>query len=105
DTECGKRCRAGPRRGKMQPRKERLVSDPDFNAVQLNRLVARIQAGDQSASDELLRSVCNRMGRLARKMLGRFPDVRRWEQTGDVLQNAPLRLLRALQAAPASGTI
>jgi RNA polymerase sigma-70 factor (ECF subfamily) len=36
-------------------------------------------------------------------MLRRFPGVRRWEQTGDVLQNALLRLLRALrQVQPAS---
>src|SRR5437868_14386815 len=36
-------------------------------------------------------------------MLGRFPAVRRWAQTGDVLQNSLLRLLRALeQVRPAS---
>jgi len=36
-------------------------------------------------------------------MLRRFPSVRRWEQSDDVLQNALLRLLRALQQVePAS---
>ncbi len=30
-------------------------------------------------------------------MLGRFPTVRGWADTGDVLQNALLRLLRALE--------
>lgn len=30
-------------------------------------------------------------------MLRGFPQVRRWEQTGDVVQNASLRLLRALE--------
>ena len=32
---------------------------------------------------------------LARRDLNRFPRLRRWEQTDDVLQNATLRLLRA----------
>jgi RNA polymerase sigma-70 factor (ECF subfamily) len=41
--------------------------------------------------------VCGRLERLARKMLRRFPGVHRWAETGDVLQNALLRLLRALQ--------
>lgn len=30
-------------------------------------------------------------------MLRRYPDVQRWVQTGDVLQNSLLRLLRALE--------
>ncbi len=39
-----------------------------------------------------------------RKMLQRFPAVRRWEETGDVLQNALVRLLRAIQAIKPAST-
>src|SRR5262249_2175707 len=38
-----------------------------------------------------------RLRNLARKMLKGYPNVRRWEQTDDVLQNAVIRLHRALQ--------
>src|SRR5947209_7323531 len=62
-----------------------------------------MQAGDPSAREELLRSLGDRLERLARKMLGRFASVRRWADTGDVLQSALMRLLRALtEVRPAS---
>lgn len=73
------------------------MSDQDFQTTTLHNLIDRIQGGDDAARDELLRRVCDRLERLCRKMLGRFPGVRRWEQTGDVLQNALVRLLRSLQ--------
>jgi RNA polymerase sigma-70 factor (ECF subfamily) len=38
-------------------------------------------------------------------MLRRYPHVGRWEQTGDVLQNALLRLCRALDAVPLESTL
>jgi RNA polymerase sigma-70 factor (ECF subfamily) len=63
----------------------------------------RLRVGDESARDELLNIACARLSRLARKMLRSYPGVRRWEQTDDVLQNAALRLCRALQdVQPAS---
>jgi RNA polymerase sigma-70 factor (ECF subfamily) len=55
-----------------------------------------MRAGDALAGDKLLRATSNRLERLARKMLRGFPGVARYEQTGDVLQRASLRLLRAL---------
>jgi RNA polymerase sigma-70 factor (ECF subfamily) len=73
------------------------MSDEVVNTVQLNGWVDRMCAGDLAARDELLRAVGNRLERLARKMLRRFPDVQRWAQTGDVLQNSLMRLLRALE--------
>jgi RNA polymerase sigma-70 factor (ECF subfamily) len=73
------------------------MSESFLDSTQLRLWVRRIQAGDRSASDELLRATCDRLKRLTRKMLCRFPSVRRWEQSDDVLQNALLRLLRALQ--------
>ena len=36
--------------------------------------------------------------RLASRMLDRFPLVRRWEETDDIVQDATLRLLRALRS-------
>jgi RNA polymerase sigma-70 factor (ECF subfamily) len=62
-----------------------------------------MQAGDQSAREELLRCVGDRLERLTRKMLRDFPRVRSFSETGDVLQNAVLRLLRSLgEVKPAS---
>jgi RNA polymerase sigma-70 factor (ECF subfamily) len=74
------------------------VSDgpADFNSVDLRGWVDQYQQGDQAAADKLFQAASRRMELLARKMLRRFPTVARWEQTNDVLQNALLRLLRAL---------
>ncbi|HEV3310504.1 MAG TPA: sigma-70 family RNA polymerase sigma factor [Chloroflexota bacterium] len=56
-----------------------------------------MRTGDRGATDELLEGVCDRLEKLTRKMLKRFPTVRRWADTCDVLQNSLLRLLRALK--------
>jgi RNA polymerase sigma-70 factor (ECF subfamily) len=74
-----------------------VMSEPSFSTQRLRRCLSGIQAGNRSASDQLLSGVGARLERLARKMLRRFPGVRRWADTGDVLQNATLRLLRALR--------
>lgn len=58
--------------------------------------IDRIRAGDPAAREELLAATCERLRRLTRKMLKGYPGVRRWEETDDVLQNAVLRLCRAL---------
>src|SRR5262249_12747357 len=58
--------------------------------------IDRLRAGDTAARDGLLACAADRLTRLARKMLGAFPRVRRWEQTEDVMQNAALRLYRTL---------
>ncbi len=67
------------------------------HAGQIQHCLDRLRAGDESARDELVHLVCGRMERLARKMLGNFPGVRRWELTDDVLQNSVIRLFRALK--------
>ena len=46
------------------------------------------RTGDLAARDELLRVICGRMERLARKMLRQFPDVRPAADTRDVLSGA-----------------
>jgi RNA polymerase sigma-70 factor (ECF subfamily) len=71
--------------------------------TQIQLRLDRLRAGDDSARDELLTIACQRLTRLARKMLRRYHGVHRWEQTDDVLQSAVLRLCRALhQVKPAS---
>ena len=67
-----------------------------LKTTELHDLVDRIQAGDRQAADALLRRSAEQLENLARKMLHDFPAVRRWEQTGDVLQNALTRLLNTL---------
>jgi RNA polymerase sigma factor (sigma-70 family) len=68
-----------------------------LKTTELQSLVGRIQAGDRTAADDLIRQSAERLEALARKMLKDFPSVARWEQTGDVLQNALTRLLRTLR--------
>jgi RNA polymerase sigma-70 factor (ECF subfamily) len=58
----------------------------------------RIGDGDGSAREPLIAAASDRLTRLARKMLKGYPGVRRWEETGDVLQNALVRLDRALRS-------
>lgn len=65
--------------------------------AQIPRCLDRIAAGDRAARDELFQAVNGRLFRLARKMCHRFPRLRRWADAGDVVQNARLRLLRALE--------
>jgi RNA polymerase sigma-70 factor (ECF subfamily) len=79
------------------------MAPSSLHTTQLRRWVERMRAGDRPAREEMLRAVHARLERLARKMLHRFPDVARWEETGDLLHNAVLRLLRALESVePAS---
>jgi RNA polymerase sigma factor (sigma-70 family) len=67
-----------------------------LKTTELQDLVGRIQAGDREAANDLIRRSAERLEALAHKMLKDFPNVRRWEQTGDILQNALTRLLRTL---------
>jgi RNA polymerase sigma-70 factor (ECF subfamily) len=63
----------------------------------------RLRAGDEAARKELINCACHRLERLTRKMLRHWERVHRWEETGDVLQNASLRLYRSLsEVKPAS---
>jgi RNA polymerase sigma-70 factor (ECF subfamily) len=67
-----------------------LVSD-----TQLQLLIDRALS-DEAARSALLDHACDRLLRLTRKMFHARPDLRRWEMTDDVCQNAMLRLHRAL---------
>jgi RNA polymerase sigma-70 factor (ECF subfamily) len=66
-------------------------------------LILRLRTDNEAARLELLDRTTNRLVRLTRKMLRDYPSVQRWEQTDDVVQNAVLRLYRALkEVAPPS---
>lgn len=69
----------------------------DSRTTVLQQYLDRWHRGDEAARNELLRHAAGRLTRLARKMFRDFPALRRWEETDDVLQNALIRLSRALQ--------
>src|SRR5262249_18238448 len=73
------------------------MPDSDLHTTTMHALLDAVRAGDAAASDELFRRIEDRLSRLCRKMLGRFPGVRSKEETGDVLQNSLLRLMRSLR--------
>jgi RNA polymerase sigma-70 factor (ECF subfamily) len=68
----------------------------------LQGLVVRLNAGDQEVRSELIGRACERLRRLARKMLKSFGGVQRYEEADDVLQNAVVRLLQALKSTTPS---
>jgi RNA polymerase sigma-70 factor (ECF subfamily) len=71
--------------------------DQSETSSRIEDLLPRLRRGDAAARDELLECAWGRLERLARKMLGTYPGVGRWEGTGDVLNAAAMRLHRALQ--------
>jgi RNA polymerase sigma factor (sigma-70 family) len=75
-----------------------LMSSSDSQAAEIEQWIERLKAGDRASRDALLACASERLERLTRKMLKDFPGVHRWEETDDILQNAALRLCRALDA-------
>jgi RNA polymerase sigma factor (sigma-70 family) len=71
--------------------------DAADSTTEIQLRLDRLRAGDESARDELLEIACGRLRRLAHRMLRAYAAVRRWEETDDVLQDAALRLCRALE--------
>jgi RNA polymerase sigma-70 factor (ECF subfamily) len=68
-----------------------------MQTAQMNDWLLRWRAGDEQAREELLRAAYPRLEALAHTMLRGFPAVRRLNDTGDVVQNAVLRLMRTLR--------
>jgi RNA polymerase sigma factor (sigma-70 family) len=64
--------------------------------VRLESCIERLGAGDMTARDDLIAFACDRMQGMAQRMLRRFPKVRRWDETGDIVQNAAIRLYKTL---------
>jgi RNA polymerase sigma factor (sigma-70 family) len=64
--------------------------------TEAGELLNRLRAGDPSARSSLIALAQERFAALARAMLRRYPHVRRWEETDDLLQAALVRLHRSL---------
>src|SRR3954452_1632280 len=64
--------------------------------TEARELLDRLRAGEDSARDRLIALAQGRFVALARAMLRRYPHVRRWEETDDLLQAALMRLHRGL---------
>jgi RNA polymerase sigma-70 factor (ECF subfamily) len=60
-------------------------------------LLQRMHQGDNGARNQLIAAVYEPMEHLTQSMLRRFPGVRRWDESGDVLHSALVRLMRALE--------
>jgi RNA polymerase sigma-70 factor (ECF subfamily) len=80
------------------------MSDSAFQTTKLRDLLARLQAGDPAARNELVLAAQGRLEALARRMLRKFPSVGRWAETDDVFQGALIRLLRALETVDVADT-
>lgn len=72
------------------------MNPDDTIASDLARCLERLGAGDLTARDTIIELCGGRLRTLASRMLARFPNVRRWDDTDDVFQNAAMRLHRAL---------
>jgi RNA polymerase sigma factor (sigma-70 family) len=56
----------------------------------------RLDEGHLESRRTIIEATCERLRRMAHRMLKRFPGIGRWSDTDDVLQNALLRLYRSL---------
>jgi RNA polymerase sigma-70 factor (ECF subfamily) len=75
----------------------------DDQSTFIQRCLERLQGGDGGAREDLIRCACTRLETLTRTMLRGYGRLKRWEETGDVLQSALLRLTRCLaQVVPAT---
>lgn len=67
------------------------------NTTRLRGWLQRIQAGDESAFEELMGRYEQHLRGLAHRMLHSGGNLSRWEQTDDIFQGALLRLSRAIR--------
>ena len=63
---------------------------------ELSDVLERLRTGDVQAREEIIARCERRLREMARAALNDFDRLRRWEETDDVVQNALLRLHRAL---------
>jgi len=70
------------------------------STTQLQGWIDRLNAGDETAFDELIKHAYLRLQRLTQRMLRDFPRVHELESTGDVLHRAYPRLRKALREVP-----
>jgi RNA polymerase sigma-70 factor (ECF subfamily) len=72
------------------------MAEVNGHTAVLGRWLERLRQGDGSARQAIITHASERLETLTRRMLRHYPRLRRWEQTGDVMQNALLRLHRSL---------
>jgi RNA polymerase sigma-70 factor (ECF subfamily) len=72
------------------------MNTDDTISAAMAECLQRLERGDLTVRDRIIELCSSRLHALAHRMLGRFPGVRRWEDTDDVFQNAAMRLHRAL---------
>ncbi|MGB7344463.1 MAG: sigma-70 family RNA polymerase sigma factor [Pirellulaceae bacterium] len=76
---------------------DRMTSPEIENTAQLRLLVDRVVADDPDAFDELAARATERLRALSHTMLRKYPQVKRWEDTDDIMQAALMRLHRSLK--------
>src|SRR4051812_164317 len=74
-----------------------LRLDPSLDTSGLNQLLDRIQAGDADAREEFVGRILGRLERIARLMRRDFPNLLALEQTGDMVSESVMRLLRTVR--------
>lgn len=72
------------------------MAESSGNTSRLQGLLDAAAAGDEQAYAELMAVAAARLRKLTGKMLWAYPQLRRWEQTDDIFQEASLRLYRSL---------
>jgi RNA polymerase sigma factor (sigma-70 family) len=80
------------------------MSQLTLDTIRLKNWMKRVHDGDLSAREELLTAARRRLEALARAMLRRFPNVRRWAEADDVFQGASIRLCRCLEKLEINST-
>lgn len=67
-----------------------------MNSRLLSTLLKLAGEGTAERYDDVLSLASERLQRLAHRMLASFPELKRWEETDDVVQNACIRLHHSL---------
>jgi RNA polymerase sigma factor (sigma-70 family) len=81
----------------MRERVRSVAIENETTLVLLASLVDRLKGGDPTVRDEMIRISYRRLDAMVRRMLKRDDRIGGWEEPDDVLQNAAIRLWRALE--------
>jgi RNA polymerase sigma factor (sigma-70 family) len=73
------------------------LSNASTTIPRLKECLDRLSQGDDRARDDLVTLACQRLQRLAKRMMLDFSRLGRWEEADDVFQNSMVRLCRALE--------
>ncbi len=73
------------------------MESADGSTAQLHKLLLEAASGNDSSKSQLIERASSRLSQLTSLMLrNEFPRLKRWEETGDVYQDAMMRLYRSL---------